>query len=346
MDLEGGARAVHALADAREPAVRAFAYESLTRRDVWTIARIEQALADTAVVPHADACSVDALPLASLGVDAAIAFPDRAAVLPAMRAWATSASPQLLARAYAERGSEAWVDLDRARAIHDDPKLPVDVRAAAAVALAEHGEPLDTARLLAWARGPDDWRDDAIRALDALGYASAWNELADGDWVPPALLMLGAHWVPDEAVVVLDAEAGGGLLVLELPPRLRTPRLGHAVCAVEPFPLSNPSAQARRTRATVAAALDAAPESARCDAFLPASSSCSAEGLQRRAYAISEPLARRCGIAPPPETTSVLACERDGDERENLLMKKREQDERARVLELERRAKQALEDAG
>ncbi|MGH1346643.1 MAG: hypothetical protein ACRBN8_34070 [Nannocystales bacterium] len=74
---EGHPQVVYALLDAQEPAVRAFAYESLTTTDAWTLPRIEHALAETDTVDTSGGCVVRSLALEDFGVAAALDWPNR-----------------------------------------------------------------------------------------------------------------------------------------------------------------------------------------------------------------------------------------------------------------------------
>lgn len=347
---DGHAHVVHALVGADEPTVRAFAYESLDLEDAWTLERIELALAETSTVTTYGGCVGRDLALQTFGVGAANRWPNRPEVAPLLAAWAADASPQLLAIGYAERGDEAWVDTARAREIYDDPDLDDGTRAAAAIALAHHGEPVDADRLTEWARGVQDHRFHAIRALHVAGHAEAWAMLRDElAYVPSELLVLGAHLAPDDAVPVIDRQ-GGLDSTLALPPRLRDPRLGTLVCRYSAVRALDPSF-ARKYRPQIVAALEAASPEDRCAALDSTKAPCDATVLQRNAFALSPSLVEACGHeAPPPLEVSAPdelydPCDRDRAADPDPYAAYREAHERERVLELERRARKALKSA-
>lgn len=342
---EGHPHVVHALLDAREPAVRAFAYESLKTTDAWTLPRIERALAETATVDTSGGCVTYPLALEEFGVAAALEWPDRGAVAPLLRTWAADAEPRLLARAYVERGDEPWVELGRARAIFDDSEQPTRLRAASAVALAGHGESLDTDLLMAWARAEIE---PAIVALDILGHASAWRALMRGqDYPTAALLTLGAHWAPDDARPYIEAD-GALDVMLELPPRLRTPLLGAMVCGYQPGRAADPS-YARHYEAPLLEALNAASAHERCAAFDVARAPCHETLLREHGHALSASIAAECGLEPPAAETScceVQTCDRSRrgpGARAAALEAAQLAAERTRLLELERRAHAAAD---
>lgn len=347
---DGHAHVVHALVGADEPTVRAFAYESLDLEDAWTLERIELALAETSTVTTYGGCVGRDLPLQAFGVEAANRWPNRPEVAPLLETWAANAPAQLLALGYAARGDEAWVDTTRAREIYDDPELDDGTRAAAAIALAQHGEPVDTDRLIAWARGLQDRRFHAIRALHVAGHAQAWTMLRDElAYVPSELLVLGAQLAPDEAVTVIDRE-GGLDSTLALPPRLRDPRLGTLVCRYSAVPALEPGFT-RKYRPQIVAALEAASPQARCAALHSTKAPCDAAVLKRNAFALSPSIAEACGLDAPPPLQRPDAhelydpCDRDRAADPDPYAAYRDAHERERVLELERRAQDAQKSA-
>lgn len=342
----GHPQVVYALADAREPAVRAFAYESLATGNAWTLSRIEDALSETSRVDTSGGCNIYDLELQEFGVAAALRWPDRDAVEPLLRAWATHATPQRLAPAYAERGGEPWVDLTRARSIFEDTALTIDARASAAIALAAHGESIDPKQLLGWSRGPRDYRYRSIRALDVLGYAQAWSALIEASsYVPTELLILGAHWAPDDAIPFIDDQKALKTM-LELPTRLRTPRLAAMVCGFDPDRSTNPKYLRSYGNPLVDTLEDASPRD-RCAAFDPAQAPCREEVLRRAGHALNASMAAACGLGPPEPHEWVSyqePCQRDKGTMSNAE-RLEEQRERAQLLELERRAHAAAKAA-
>lgn len=343
---EGKTQLVYALADAREPAVRAFAYESMTTGDAWTLSRIADALSETSRVDTSEGCEIYDLELQEFGVAAALHWPDRDAVEPLLRAWARHANPQRLALAYAERGREPWVDLSRARSIFEDTALSIDSRAAAAIALASHGVSVDPEQLLGWSRDARDHRNRSIRALDVLGYAPAWSALVEvSSYVPTELLILGAHWVPEDAVSFIDRDNALGAM-LELPLRLRTPRLGAMVCGFHPDRAADPE-YLRSYGNPLVEALEGVSSRDRCAAFDPAQAPCHVETLRDAGHALNASIAATCGLQPPEPRGWVSfeePCQRD---KVSIFDAARleEQRERARLLELERRAHAAVKAA-
>ncbi len=340
---EGHSQVVYALADAREPAVRAFAYESLATGDAWTLPRIEDALSETAWVYTSGGCNIYDLELQEFGVTAALHWPDRDAVEPLLRAWATQATPQRLALAYAERGEERWVDLTRARSIFEDTALTIGVRASAAMALAAHGEFVDSKQLLGWSRGAGDPRHRSIRALDILGYAPAWSALVEADsFMSTELLILGAHWAPADAVPFIDDRKALEAM-LELPTRFRTPRLGTLVCGFNPDRSIDPD-YLRSYGNPLLKALEDASLRDRCAAFDPAQVPCREEILRGAGHALSASIAAACGLQPPEPrgwTSYEEPCQRDKITDSDVMFHLQVLEdlrERARLLELERRA--------
>jgi|GEM_PF-2494850 len=335
--LESGhASVVFALADAREPWIRAYAYEAMTTRDAWSLPRLAQALDDSEMTDGQSGCVVQEMALQHYGVEAALAFTDRDAVGPLLARWASRASPEQLAPALARRGEESWVPVERARALFDDSALAPEVRAAAAVALAHRGLTSDTDLLLAWAQssaGAGEFY--ATRALDIAGHADAWPVLTrDRTWHTPEVLVLGAHWAPDEAVRLIDAETSfDPAPILELPSRLRDARLATAVCVAGDSPEFGP--------AIVDALMHTAPQT-RCKAFDSARTPCNEARMRQHAYRLSPSLAAACGVeAPEAAPPEPQRCHRE----QGFPIDRRTDEERARLLELERRAKRrALRD--
>jgi hypothetical protein len=342
---DGHAPVMHALIDAEEPTVRAFVYQSFDLTDAWTLERIEASLSETAIVTSFGGCVGVDLPLQSFGVRAANRWPNRAEVAPLLEAWAADATPRMLALAYAVRGEERWVDVERARAIYDDADQPTTVRASAAIALAHHGQATDPSVLIDWARGVGDYEDRSIRALDVAGHHAAWKLLIDALEYPPSeLLVLGAHLEPDEAVAFIDRDGGLDAL-LALPPRLRDPRLGALVCEYDSVRALDPI-HANTYQLRVVAALESASQTDRCAAFDPMRAPCDATVLRRNGFAVSPSMAEGCGLAPPPPlhlAEPYGSCDRDRGSDPDPFAAHRDARDRERVLELERRAREALE---
>jgi hypothetical protein len=341
LDAGEGAR-VTALAEADVAAARAYAREAMEATGAWSVARIEAALRDPGIVPtwHTpQGCAPQREWLSMAGVDAAIAWPDRKAMVPVLRAWGGGRYPVGLAKVIVRRWDEAWIETDRLREILADPSATAnkpampesDVHVAAAFALAHRGERVSPQRWVHAARSDDPWvARIAVETLDRLEDAQAWRVLAPKEphlayrvcvepWrcedhcvhiasceehdgrVCASVLRLGAHVAPDEAAPVIDADAHGAWAVTALPPRLFAPRARGAVCASKWWdPWTEEEQQAIRD---LAVALAKIPKRIRCAALRIEEDGCVGP-VDARAFAISAELASGCGIDPPEPTSA------------------------------------------
>lgn len=340
--LEAGhAERVIALEQADVPAARAFAREAMTRVDGWTEARLRDALYDQGNVPECMGCICGDAELSGVGLGQLLAHEDRAAVQPLLAEWAmVEPSPLGLASALRERPTEGWISTARLRRLVAPTVADAELRTSAAHALALRGD--DAGRDALEAATRDSWwvmRNIAVLGLDALDDGDAWDRLApllddDTGYVRTSLLRLGARLRPDDAVATLDSTDPlfAALALPALPTRLFAPRAVRAVCG------HRYAEEAERGR--LAAALARMPAKARCRALVEAERRCPREStLDAPAYAIVPTLAGACGLALPPAEAAVglpalSRCHRMRRKQEAA----REEQEKARRLELERRA--------
>ncbi|MEM6991466.1 MAG: HEAT repeat domain-containing protein [Myxococcota bacterium] len=339
----GHADDLFTLTASTKPAVRAYAREAIDRTNSWTLDDIGQALEDSAVVEACHGCICDREPLTRAGLTAALEYPDRVAVRPLLRRWATGTVPEGMDTALLARGEEPWIDSARLHEVFADRAIDPPVRAAAALALARRGESTPT-RALYELTEDDAWqtRATAVEALDVLGVAEAWDDLAPllrddvGD-VRTALLLLGAHHVPARAVTVIDGNSlHGPCATMALPPKWFAPRAVTAICSVDDM--------SPEDAAQLHAALSALPRRARCRALRDRRPVCSEKATPAaRAAALVPDLVTACGLPVPPAAAPVSEVV---DDRWSPCHRDRPGDgptaaERAVLRDIERRAKAA-----
>ncbi len=340
--LEAGeAPRVIALQHAEGPATRAFAREALTRNDAWTEDDLRRALHDDGVVQTCGGCLCSSESLRSTGLEQALRHPDRAMVQPVLAEWmAGDPEPFAVAEAIAERPTERWVSEARLLELVGDPKEDLHLRVSAAMALARRGDDAGRAVLEEGARAEHaPTRALAVRGWDALGDADAWDRWRslrqdDDLGVRRAMLRLGAHLRPRAAAEILD-RGGHDEVMVELPPRSFRTRAPRAICA-------HRYADEASKRGLVEA-LGGLLGAQRCQALRWAEDRCSsADEPAGSVLAATVPaLAQECGIelpsAEPTFEERFSPCHRTRRRQEAEY----ERREKARALELERRARDA-----
>ena len=340
--LEAGhAKRVIALQHAEGPATRAFAREALTRTDAWTEEDLRRALHDDAVIEQCSGCLCSEESLRSAALEQALRHPDRAMAQPLLAEWvAEGPEAPALAEAIAGRPTERWISEARLLKLVGDPADELQLRVAAAMALAHRGTDAGRAVLEEGARAEHaPTRILAIRGWDALEDADAWDRWSsltrdDDVEVRMAMLRLGAHLRPGAAAEILD-RGGHDEVMVELPPRSFRPRAPRAICAHR----FADEAQ----RAELVEALRGLSRKHRCQALRWAEERCSSSDEPAGsvlATTVTE-LAVQCGIevpvAEPTFEERFSPCHRTRRRQEAEY----ERQEKSRALELERRARAA-----